>query len=223
VTDPIEAEPETTLFTRDWDVPWHAHIVPLVLALFMAAVWWTSTDPAMSSWALSWSSLQGHHYLPLVGHIFAHGGWLHLVLNETVLLVLSGPLISRLGTPPIAWLRYLYLFLGSGLSGALLFLLVHRGDTASVLGASGAIFGLVAALARVNPVTGDAEPIKSPRTWLLIKFFLQNHLALAVLIIAMALFSGSLVGFAWEAHLGGLLFGFLATPLYLNRRPVSGR
>jgi membrane associated rhomboid family serine protease len=51
-----------------------------------------------------------------------------------------------------------------------------------------------------------------------IKVFIQNHIALFVLLAVVAIFTGRSALVAWEAHLGGLLFGFFATPLYLPRR-----
>ena len=198
-------------------MPLHAHIVPTALAALISASWLVSSKSgSMSGWALSWPALQSGNVLVLVLHLFAHGSVLHLIMNVAILMLVSGPLVSRLGAPPLSWARYLYLFVGSGLAGAALFLSVHYAQPSAMLGASGAIFGLVGALARVHPATGEVVPLKSARTTMLAKLFLQNHLFLYALVILVALLTGSRQGFAWEAHLGGLLFGFLATPLYLS-------
>jgi len=197
-------------------VPWHAYLVPLGLVAIIIGIWLALPTEVTGSWALSWNSLRQGQVLPLVLHLVAHGGWAHVGMNVAALVLLSGPLISRLGAPPLSWARYLYLFVGSGLSGAALFLLFHR-DSASMLGASGAIFGLLGALARVHPSTGEAVSIRSPRTWSLFKLFAQNHLVLFALLVVVAVLTGRSVLVAWEAHLGGLLFGFFATPLYLPR------
>jgi len=200
-------------------VPWHAHLVPSALALAVLGIWLTvPPDTLMRSWALSWPSLREGHGLTLVLHLFAHGSWPHVGMNVAALMLLSGPLISRLGAPPLSWARYLYLYVGSGLSGAVLFGILNQDGAASMLGASGAIFGLLGALARVHPSTGEAVPIRSPRTWSLVKVFVHNHIALFSLLAVVAVFTGSSALVAWEAHVGGLLFGFFATPLYLPRR-----
>jgi membrane associated rhomboid family serine protease len=209
-------EHQKNLFTRDWVVPAHAHIVPTALATLLSLAWLGySTNGSMSGWALSWPGLHERGSWLLVLHIFAHGGLLHLIMNVSALMLVGGPLISRLGTPPLSWARFLYLFFGSGLAGAALFLAFHFGRPAAMMGASGAIFGIVGALARVHPATGEVVPLKSARTMMLAKLFLQNHLILLALVVIVALLTGARQGFAWEAHLGGLLFGFLATPLYL--------
>lgn len=199
-------------------MPWHAHVVPFALALAILGIWLTvPPDALMQTWALSWPSLREGRGLPLVLHLFAHGGWPHVGMNVAALMLLSAPLISRLGAPPLSWARYLYLFLGSGLSGAVLFGILNQDGAASMLGASGAIFGLLGALARVHPSTGETVPIRSSRTWSLVKVFVQNHIALFLLLAVVAVFTGNAALVAWEAHLGGLLFGFFATPLYLPR------
>lgn len=207
---------------REWAVPWHAHLLPILLSALMLALWIVPLPGYPAGWMVSWATLIEGELLSLLLHIFAHGGWAHVLMNIAALLLIGGPLISRLGTPPLSLARFLYLFVGSGFSGAALFVLLNQGPT-PMLGASGAIFGLIGALARIHPVTGETVAIRSGRSWLLVKFFLQNHLLLLVLIAAFALLSGNAVGLAWEAHLGGLLFGYFASPLYLpGRRSPAG-
>jgi membrane associated rhomboid family serine protease len=208
---------EGNLFTREWAVPWHAHVLPLSLGVLLLGVWFSSHEALPRTWVLSWAFVRQGEVLSIVLHIFVHGGWVHAFTNVAALLLISAPLISRLGAPPLSWARYLYLFIGSGVSGAAFFLALNSGSE-SMSGASGAIFGLVGALARVHPVTGETVEIRSARSWLLVKFFLQNHLLLFLLISVAAFLSGRVVGLAWEAHLGGLLFGYLASPLYLPER-----
>lgn len=215
---PLPEDGGNNLFTRDWAVPWHAHVVPSTLAALLVGLWLIS-DGRMTSWAISWPMLDQNPVLPIFTHILAHGGVAHVLMNSAVLLLLSGPLISRLGKPPIAWLRYLYLMVGSGISGAALFLVLNHSETASMLGASGAVFGLIGILARVHPSTGHAVPIRSPRTWMVVKFFVQNHLVLFALLAIIAFLSGGSALVAWEAHLGGLLFGFFVAPLFLKFPP----
>ena len=217
IDEPLPDGNPSTLFVRDWSVPWHCHVLPVVLGLLVTLIFFWGGVPLASHWALSWRAIQNGWVLPIFLHIFVHGGLLHLLLNLTAFLFLSAPLISRLGRPPLSWARYLYILVGSGLSGGALFLLVNHNSAKSVLGISGAVFGLVAALARVHPATGDLVEVRSQRTWLLVKFFVHNHVALFLLLAIMAVVSGRWVGLAWEAHLGGLLFGFFATPLYLER------
>jgi membrane associated rhomboid family serine protease len=118
-------------------------------------------------------------------------------------------------------LRYAYLLVGSGLFGAAVFLTLNYGSPVSMLGASGAIFGLLGTLARIHPSTGRAVPIASRRTWLVVKLFIQNHVALFALLALIALLTGGAALVAWEAHLGGLLFGFFVAPLFLQHAALG--
>jgi membrane associated rhomboid family serine protease len=148
--------------------------------------------------------------------MFAHLSLLHLALNALALLVLGGPLVACFGAPPVSWARFLYLYLGAGVCGGIAFAIVHD-DPTPVVGASGAIFGVLGALARVHPATGNLVPVGSRRTWLMTKFFISNHVVLFGIAIVVAVLSGQSQSLAWEAHLGGLLFGFFAAPLFLDR------
>lgn len=222
-SEPLQAEvhappSNANLFERDWDVPWHAHLVPVVLAIGMVG-FWLAAHGQMSSYAVSWVAIRQDRISPLFLHIFAHGGLPHILMNLVALLILGGPLISRLGKPPLSWARFIYLFIGSGVAGAAMFLLMNRDASLSVLGASGSVFGLVAALARVHPITGELVGITSQRTWSLFKFFVGNHFALFALIAVVAVVSGRAIGLAWEAHLGGLLFGFFTAAIFLPAAP----
>jgi membrane associated rhomboid family serine protease len=182
-----------------------------------------SANGSMPDWALSWQALREGRTATVAMHIFAHGGWLHLAMNIAAMLLLSGPLVSRLGTPPLSWARFLYLYVGSGVFGGLLFLALNPASDGSMLGASGALFGVLGALARVHPATGEVVAVRSVRTRSLAKLFLQNHLVLFALVFLLALVTGVAQGLAWQAHLGGMLFGFFAAPLYLPRpQNISG-
>lgn len=205
-----------SLFIREWGTTARDYRVPALISGIICIAWVVlNVRGTMTFWAISWPVLERGAYATLLLHMVAHGGLVHLVLNCAVLLLVGGPLHSRLGAPPIAGLRLLYIFVGGGISGALAFLALNAGTTQSMLGASGAIFGLVAALARVHPVTGDSTPIVSSRTWQLAGFFTMNHAALFVLLGLLAFFWGKVAVVAWEAHLGGAVFGFLLAPLFL--------
>jgi membrane associated rhomboid family serine protease len=212
-----QMEEQDHLLLREWEVPRQAHIVPLGLTAIMTWICYLALPSRFpDAWLLSWTQVNSGHLAALVLYMFAHISWVHLATNCLALIVLGGPLIACLGAPPLSWGRFLYLYLGSGICGGLLFMVIHQ-DATPVLGASGAIFGVLGALARVHPATQAAVPIGSRRTWLLTKFFLSNHALLIAIVVTLAVLTGQVHSFAWEAHLGGLLFGFVAAPLFLER------
>ena len=169
----------------------------------------------MRDWGVSGQALAQGRYDRLMTHMFAHGGALHILMNVSVLLALSPPLIARLGRPPGAWVRYFGLFLLSGLAGAFAYLAVNPDGTVPMLGASGAIYGLMGTLLRLGPETGALVPLRSRAMALALKDFVRDNLLLILLFTVPALLAGTGGGLAWEAHVGGLTFGLLAGPKFV--------
>jgi membrane associated rhomboid family serine protease len=132
---------------------------------------------------------------------FLHAGFLHLLLNMYVLWVAGSILEPGIGTP-----RFLAIYFVSLLAGSLGALLVEP-DTFTV-GASGAIFGLMAAVVIVARGRG-VEQIASQ-----FGLFIVLNLVLTF----------SIPGIAIGGHLGGLAGGALAALLviYVERR-MAGR
>jgi len=124
----------------------------------------------------------------LVTTAFVHGGLMHILFNGYSLWVLGNLLERGLGSA-----RFLTVFFASTIAGSLAVLLL--GSSSFVVGASGGIFGLFAALFVLN------------------RGFRGNNVSLLV-IIGINLALGFIVpNVAWEAHVGGLVAGFVVTTL----------
>ncbi|MBB4659030.1 rhomboid family intramembrane serine protease [Parvularcula dongshanensis] len=174
--------------------------------------------------------------LPLVGHLFVHGNLAHLLLNALGFVVFGTGVARRLGveaesSSARAWNRGLFLafFLACGVAGALFFLLFNMGSPVMLIGASGAISGLMAAAMRfaLRPFAPYgltegrlARPGSRPVVVASLVYIGLNLLT--------ALGLGGLAGggldVAWEAHIGGYLFGLFAFPVFdrLVRRDRVG-
>lgn len=209
-----EPEPE--------QLAWHMH-VPGALLCALCVVAWIShiMIGGMAGWGVSGMALSQGRFETIFLHMFAHGNLMHLVMNMSVLVAIGGTLTARLGPAPLSWLRFVMLFLLSGLAGATLFLMLHPAGSVPMLGASGALYGLMGLLIRA-PVSGGALlPVRSTRIqrvgWDLIK---QNAFLFALLAVT-SWSSGSAGGLAWEAHLGGFLFGLFVGPKFLPRTAPS--
>jgi len=87
--------------------------------------------------------LRGIHPVGLLGHMFLHGDWIHLVGNMVFLLVFGNAVCAKLGQ----W-KYLLVYFLSGLGAALAHVAID-GDPA--VGASGAISGVMAAYVVLFP------------------------------------------------------------------------
>ena len=139
----------------------------------------------------------------LISYAFLHAGWLHLGMNGAACLGLGFVCWQFMGTA-----RFFLLFLVTAIAGAIAFAAV-RPETGPLVGASGAIFGLLAVVKRI-------EFQKLARRG---HGFIRPSLIFAAQMIALNVVIGILTGglMAWEAHLGGMAAGWLIAP-YLIRR-----
>jgi membrane associated rhomboid family serine protease len=164
-------------------------------------------------------------------HMLLHGDLTHLIINCAWLLAVGSVLARRIGAA-----RLIGLSVVSGFAGALVFLLVNPHLQAPVIGASGAISGLMGAVFRLIFATDTPrqrlllreEPWKVPRLGLLATFTDRRSLGVIVLWIVInmvfAWWLGGLLtedGIAWEAHVGGFLAGLVAFDLF-DTGPVKG-
>ncbi|WP_354004687.1 rhomboid family intramembrane serine protease [Ruania suaedae] len=122
----------------------------------------------------------------LITSAFLHAGWLHLLFNMYALWIVGPFLEQMLGR----W-RFAALYLVSALGGSVAVVLLTSPENAGIptVGASGAVFGLFAAIAVVLRRTGrDARQI------------------LVVIAINVVL-TFTIAAISWQAHLGGLVIG----------------
>jgi membrane associated rhomboid family serine protease len=157
--------------------------------------------------------------IPFVSHLFLHGDWGHVVIN-TLWLLAFGPIVARRFGP---WL-FLLFFLVCGAAGAAAFLLFNWGGTDPVVGASGAVSGLMAAGLRLMPgMFAWAQPGEAPLAPTLSRQILSFTLIWAVMNVVVGLVGGAFMGasgpIAWQAHLGGYFAGLLLAGAFDALRP----
>lgn len=163
---------------------------------------------------------------PLIGHMFLHASIAHLLFNMLWLLAFGAPVARRmkaegalqsLSAFASAGVFLCFYFL-CGIVGALTFVMFHMNETTLLVGASGGVSGLLGGLVRFafnrstlfGPEYASISPLTSSSVimWSLIVIAMN---------IGVALFGGALTGgasIAWEAHIGGYLFGLLAYPFF---------
>ena len=149
--------------------------------------------------------------------MFIHGGWFHILSNMWVLMIFGDNIEDRLGS-----LRYLLFYLMSGLAAAMLQVYILSSSTAPMVGASGAIAGVLGAYLVLFPHARVASLV--PIFFIFTIVELPAILFLAFWFISQ-LFSGLFIlhggtgsGVAWWAHIGGFLFGMFAGLLMAPRR-----
>jgi len=158
---------------------------------------------------------RGLWWTPLT-HMFMHlswtvpYGWVHIVMNTGALIALGPAIAQRLGRDLLGGLLFLIFFVVCGLAGAGAFLLLAP-DQVPAVGASGAIFGLWGAVARLSgPGETRLAPLFSPSTGRQVVSAIVSNLLVVGLGAGYGLASGQGgVGVAWQAHLGGFIAGLL--------------
>ncbi len=145
--------------------------------------------------------------LPLVTHIFLHGGWFHFLSNMWTLFIFGDDVEDRLGRG-----RYLAFYLLSGIAAGLLQASVTSQSRLPAIGASGAIAGVLGAYFVLYPRSRVVTLI----LLLIFPWFIELPavLYLAIwfitqVIAGITMFSqtATIGGVAWWAHIGGFLFG----------------
>ena len=157
--------------------------------------------------------------VPFLSYMGLHNDWTHLVINCLWLLAF-GPIVARRFGAPL----FLLIFLVCGVAGALTYLAFNWASPVPVVGASGAISGLMAAGLRMLPgQTPWAVPGETP----LAPIFSRPILVFSAVWAAINLLAG-LTGLgmpgqsgmiAWQAHLGGFVAGLLLAGPFDRLRP----
>lgn len=151
----------------------------------------------------------------LVTHAFLHLDLAHLALNSLWFLVF-GSIVARRTGP---WL-FLMLFVVTAVAGALVHVLLYSLSVVPVIGASGAVSGVLGASFRFI-LRGWYTPVDAPLLPLLSRKVLAAVVVWSLLNYALGVFGLTPNGFgamiAWEAHMGGFLAGLVLFPMFDRR------
>jgi membrane associated rhomboid family serine protease len=161
--------------------------------------------------------------LQLVTNLFVHAGPLHILVNMIVLLAFGLPFEERIGHR-----KFLLVYLAAGLAGSLVetFLTVGSATQPVIMGASGAIFGIMGAFATryPNQVVGVPVPLGffffTVPMRVIVGALLNVVLQLFYVLYAAAVEGGAADHTAYGAHFGGLGMGIL---LALTVLPKPGQ
>ncbi|MDP3897764.1 MAG: rhomboid family intramembrane serine protease [Mesorhizobium sp.] len=152
-----------------------------------------------------------------------HGGWAHLIINMVWLAIFGSPLANRIG--PV---RFLLFWVLTALGADLLHFLARPDEVVPMLCASGAIAGKMGAAARFCfRIDRSAErPVFSGRRMSIVETLMSRQ-SVTFLVVWLLINVAAGVGFdfggdggiAWEAHIGGMLTGFLGISLFDRAAP----
>ena len=201
-------------------------LVNLGLILFNALVFFGEiqmTPSALQGFIFTWGLIPvkllanpGGMWETIFSSMFLHGGWFHVLSNMWVLYIFGDNVEARLGK-----LRYLIFYLLSGVAAGLLQAYLLPTSAVPMIGASGAIAGVLGAylilspgsrIASLVPILFILTIVEVPAVIFLIFWFItQLYSGLFMMQ------GGSASGIAWWAHVGGFLFGLLMVNFFKRR------
>ncbi len=148
----------------------------------------------------------------LLSHMFLHGGILHLAGNMLFLHIFGNNVEDMMGSA-----RFLVFYLLCGIVAGLSFSLAHSSSGVPLVGASGAISGVM-----------GAYIIRFPRaridTAIMLLVFVLARIRIPAFILLgcwvwmqfLSVTSGRHDGVAYEAHLAGFILGMLVSGFFIN-------
>jgi membrane associated rhomboid family serine protease len=145
----------------------------------------------------------------LVTYMFLHAGWMHLLGNMLYLLVFGDDIEEALGP-----LRFFAFYLLTGAASAIVYIFLNTTSTAPLVGASGAVSGVLAAYLLLRPCANVSVTVfgcyaRIP-AYLVIGGWVLPQLYMAV--------GHPNDGVAYTGHVAGLVVGAL---LFFAMRPAG--
>lgn len=161
--------------------------------------------------------VQGANLQNLFTSMFVHGDWAHLIGNMLYLYIFGDNVENILGT-----VKYLFFYLLCGIAAALTHVLVDPASTVPMVGASGAISGVLGAyllsFPRVRVLLLVQVFIIFYSFWVPAFYVLGLYFVIQVGLGLMSLGAQGSGGVAWFAHIGGFLVGLIAVRIFRPRR-----
>jgi len=150
--------------------------------------------------------------LTLLTAMFLHGGFFHLFGNMLYLWIFGNNIEDYLGS-----FRFVLFYLLSGLGASLTHILFNPNSQVPMIGASGAIAGILGAYLILYPRANVL-------TLVFLFFFIRIVPIPAAIVLGFWFFLqiinvGMGGGVAWFAHIGGFLVGILLIKIFTGRRP----
>jgi membrane associated rhomboid family serine protease len=152
-------------------------------------------------------------YLSLLTAVFFHGGIGHLLGNLWVLWIFGNNVEDELGH-----VRYGLFYLVAGVVASLGHVLMNPSSTIPVVGASGAIAGVMGAYLVYHP---GAWVVSIIPPFFFLPFRVPAAVFLVVWFLMQFLLAGGDTNIAWEAHVVGFGFGVIAAIVLPRARPAE--
>lgn len=196
-----------------FNAPWPALLLVVLIVGGYAIQSRFPIGQVVDAFAFSPAALEAGRWQTLFTSLFVHGGWGHAVMNGAFALAFATPVARFFGERLAGILVFFVFYLVCGALSSLGYAALHLGDALPLVGASGAISGLMGAAARLIDGRGGLGRLFSPPV------LGMGGAWLVVNVLVGALGGGFVPGVgaaavAWEAHVVGFLAGVLLIGLF---------
>lgn len=142
----------------------------------------------------------------LLTSLFLHGGWAHALMNAAFALAFGAPVARLFGGDGKGVAAFFIFYLLCGALAGLTYVAFHLQGGEAVMGASGAVSGLMGGGIRLlNEERRLSSPFSAQAMTMAGAYVIVN-----LLMVTTGLTPGANgAGIAWEAHLGGFAAGLL--------------
>lgn len=175
-------------------------------------------EAAYGRFGFSPAGLEAGLWFGLVSALFLHGSLIHLVMNTVAALAFGSPVARYLGLRGRGAGLFFGFYILCGVLANYAFARLHPGMDMILVGASGAVFGLIGAATRLLAGRGNLAPLLNRQVLGMSAAWIGMNLLIGLLGFSPGM-EGALV--AWEAHIAGYLAGLLliGPVAWLARRP----
>ncbi len=157
-------------------------------------------------------------FFPILSSMFMHGGWMHLIGNMLFLYIFGDNVEDRLGH-----LKYMIFYILSGVGAAMSQYLINPASEIPMVGASGAIAGVLGAyifmfprakILTLVPIFYFIQFVELPAFVFLGIWFFMQFLS-GMLMLGIGSDAG---GVAWWAHIGGFVSGTFLLLIFRRKK-----
>lgn len=196
-----------------FNAPWPALLLVAIILGGYALQSRFSLDLVAASFAFSPAGLDEGRWWTLLTALFLHGNWGHALMNAAFGLAFATPVARFFGTGAKGALAFFSFYLVCGVLSSLGYAGLHLGSPMPLVGASGAISGLMGAASRLMAGGGRVGKIISSPVLGMGGAWLAVNVLVGV--IGSGFVPGAAgAGIAWEAHVAGFVAGVLLFGLF---------
>ncbi|HAA89656.1 MAG: Rhomboid domain containing peptidase [Thermoanaerobacterales bacterium 50_218] len=155
-------------------------------------------------------------FVPFISAMFLHGSWVHIIGNMLYLWIFGDNVEDRLGH-----FNYLIFYLLAGIAGSAAHIITNPGSEVPIIGASGAIAGVLGAyflsfprsrILTLVPLLFFITIVEVPAVFFLLFWFVIQ------LLNGITTAGVAANPVAWWAHVGGFLAGAILIKLFPDKR-----